>query len=104
MRMEEQPQGRKSKNSAQSPLGDTVEQIRLNLEVLGELGDIGASRLPEGLFTIHTRLKNVPFMLDPNIPDRIAQWPDRCGDVLVAAEGGVRCLTFAGGIEAGCIF
>lgn len=43
-------------------------------------------------------------MLYPDVPDRVTQWLDRCGDVLVAAEGGVGCLALAGGIEAGRIF
>lgn len=68
------------------------------------LGDVGASRLPVGLFAVHARLENVPLMLDLDVPERVAQWLDGCGDVLVKAEGGVGGLALAEGLEAGCVF
>lgn len=46
----------------------------------------------------------MPLMLDPDVPERVAQWLDGCGDVLVEAEGGVGRLAFAEGIEAGSVF
>lgn len=100
MRRRKQVEERKKTLQTRGFLGDAVEDIRLDEEARGSLGDIGTASLPVGSLGIEVLLNDMPLVLDFDIPRRVHQGANCGRDGVVGTGSGIGSQALAVGAEA----